>query len=265
MNWDITLGYLNFFGLSTLMILAPFYPAWREWRSPSDCKATPIQSKRQARTVRNDGGTFAHQVTQVESTFTPPHRLGPDAVASGTVQSPSAIVAPSGACFEILIAPTVFWGEAMAHASDESPGIDTICTRITRLPHASRWGHDGWRVEGDCHIKAAHHLRGALVVTGRLRIDEDCILEGDIKAREGVQVGARTQVIGALFCDKDIHLAAHVQVRGPVMAENAMVLDSGVVVGSIHAPTTLSARVLTVQPGAVSHGTVHAKSAGVVL
>jgi len=247
------------------MILAPFYPAWKEWRSPSDRKATPILSRRQARAVHDGGSTFAQQVTQVESRFTPPHRLDPDAVASGTVQSPSAIIAPSGVCFETLIAPTVFWGEPMANASDESSGGDPICTSITRLPNASRWGHNGWRVEGDCHIKAAHHLRGALVVTGRLRIDEDCILEGDIKAREGLRVGARTQVMGALFCDKDIHLAEDVQVRGPVMAENAMVLDSGVTVGSIHAPTTLSARVLTVRAGAVSHGTVQAKSTGVVL
>jgi cytoskeletal protein CcmA (bactofilin family) len=265
MNWDITLVYLNFFGLSALMILAPFYPAWREWRYPSDRKATPIQSRWATRAAHNDSGTSVPPLTNVEATFTPPHRLPPDAVTSGTVQSPSAIIAPSGACFETLVAPTVFWGEPPPPADDKFTHVDAIRVLITRLPHASRWGHNGWRVEGDCHIKAAHHLRGALVVTGRLHIDEDCLLEGDIKAREGLYIGARTHVLGALFCDKDIHLATQVHVLGPVMAENAMVVDSGVRVGSVQAPTTLSARVLTVRAGAVAHGTVHAKSAGVVL
>jgi cytoskeletal protein CcmA (bactofilin family) len=263
MNWTSALGTWNLLGLSSLLILAPFYPAWREWRFPSDTSSTPNFALNQKRSALLHVAKTTRPDTSIPSTNEPPLRLSPDAVVSGTVQSASAIITPCGSCFETLIAPAIFFGQAVQLQSVSLPLVAQ--TLITTLPQASRWGHNGWHIEGDCHIQAAHHVRGPLVVTGQLRIDEDCVIEGDIKARAGLQIGERTLITGAVFSDRDIHLAANVHVGGPVMAEGTLLMDSGAEIGDIDTPTTLSARYLAVRAGAISHGAVHATSIGVVL
>ena len=104
----------------------------------------------------------------------------------------------------------------------------------------------------------------ALVVRGRLSVQGPCLIEGDIKAREGLRLGAGTQVQGNLFSEGDLWLEAGCRVRGLVVTEGRLHLDPGVVIGSPNAPVSVCADVIDVHGPVLVHGSVQARLTGSV-
>lgn len=241
---SITLWTLAFFVLTIALLAWPFYPAWQEWRHPLDALALAIK-----------GQTF-----QAAMPVSAQVRLEPLSATPATVDASVRILASSGSRFQKLTAPTILLGTA----STSPPGSthEPLRTVLLNIPHSEKWGTHGWRIHGDCHIPDAHRVPGPLVVMGKLTVGTDCLIDGDIKAHGTVQIGAHSQLQGALFCEHAIALHEGVQVQGPVVSEAHVDLGPGVIIGQLEHPSTLSAPTMVAQAGAVVHGTVWASQSG---
>ncbi|NIC40884.1 polymer-forming cytoskeletal protein [Aquabacterium sp. A08] len=168
-------------------------------------------------------------------------------------------------CFERLHAPTLRFGHVpVSTAAPHDPGQATL-HMLRRIPGAQRWSNDAWRIDGDCDIPAWHHFIGSLVVTGTLRVGEGALIEGSVKAHKGIHVGAGAQITKAVVCEGAIHLERNAMVGGPLVSETHVLLLNRARVGSMHAPTTVSATHILIASGVTTHGTVWARNAGVVL
>ncbi len=191
--------------------------------------------------------------------------LGDACVAARRLSSGVSIDLGVRCCFERLHAPTLRFGHLSAFvASPQGPGQATRHL-LRRIPGAERWGNDAWRIDGDCDIPAWHNFIGSLVVTGTLRVGEGALIEGSVKAHKGIHIGAGAQITKAVICEGAIHLERTATVGGPLVSEAHVLLLSRARVGSLHAPTTVSATHILIASGVTTHGTVWARDVGVVL
>ena len=69
-------------------------------------------------------------------------------------------------------------------------------------------------------------------------------------------------VEGSIVSGRNIHLAEGCRIKGPVLAEKAVFIERGCLLGSPESPTTVSARRAEIAPGTVAHGTVWAHEEG---
>lgn len=235
---------LVFVVLTAALLALPFFPAWREWRHPLDALALAIPD-----TANDSAPPLSAQVRLAAGLATPP-----------VVSASARILALAGCQFQQLNAPTILLG--VAKPWQIAPRHPVQHALLQPPAHAERWGTQGWRITGDCHIPDAHRVQGPLVVMGRLTVGSDCLIEGDIKAHGDVQVGARSQIKGALVSEQRITLHEDVSLQGPVLSETEVTLDVGVVIGSLEQPSSLSAAQVLAQPGAVVHGSVWAHQSG---
>jgi predicted acyltransferase (DUF342 family) len=102
------------------------------------------------------------------------------------------------------------------------------------------------------------------VVTGFLTIGAATTVVGDIKAREGVSIGHRAAVHVAVTCEKRVYAYKDSRAWGPVVSESDILIGACAVIGLPDAPTTVSARNVIVEDGAVMHGTLWAREIGMV-
>ena len=167
-------AWLGLFLLLTLtLLLAPLYPAWKEWQQPQDVAALALQVA--------PAPAMALVPGQV--------RLHANTAPLGLVQAQERIVAMPGSRFRKLIAPQVVFASEACSPAQASTSRALIRPELI-WPHGSRWGLHGWRVQGDCRVPAASHMTGPLVVTGALWLESDCLITGDITAREKVKLRA---------------------------------------------------------------------------
>jgi cytoskeletal protein CcmA (bactofilin family) len=188
--------------------------------------------------------------------------LGEDSVASQQLSSGRGIALAAGCRFHRLQAPVIVMGRPLARRRGDCAQPRSPLPEHPPLPRATRWGANGWRVEGDCTLEAGHHFRGSLVVSGNLHIGADVCVEGDLKARRGVVVGARATVCGALLSGRDIYIHEEAQVGGPVVCEDLLALGANVRLGSLLAPTSVRAHEIRAGEGVITHGTVCATGVG---
>lgn len=249
MTVNMAIWTVVFFALTAGLLLLPFYPAWREWRYPTDAKALPLPDPEPEKTA----GLPAE--LQMEAAGTP----------SPMLQATQRISVPVGAAFLKLVAPTIELGQATRGSASIAMAHKLGWVRTTpllSLPNAKTWGEKGWRVNGSCQVPDAHHLLGPLVVRGPLHIGADCVVEGDIKAHGAVKIGPRSLVTGSVFSPHEISLAKGAWVHGPVMSEDRIVLSDQCVVGRITQPATVCARQIEASSGARVHGTLWARESG---
>lgn len=225
-----------------VLLLAPFYPAWQEWRQPIAGLASPLHSTTTASVLH-----VRHRVLNPEMAFIP------------TLAASQRITALIGSRFRQLQAPLITF----------APGTTDVLTQaapaalpLAHLPPATRWGLQGWRVEGDCHIPASHRLTGPLVVTGHLTLGPQCIVEGDIKVHGHMVAGPGCQICGAVTAQKNVRLGRASTVHGPLLCGGHLSLAKGVTLGRANAPTSVCAQDITVHAGTVVHGSVLARRSG---
>lgn len=190
-------------------------------------------------------------------------RMGRHSVALRRVSAGSAIELGNETWFERLHAPTLRFG---TRAGDEPPPDDAGQTPASYadLPGAVQQTPLLYLIRGDCALPPASIYRGSLVVTGFLTIGAGTTIIGDIKAREGVSIGHRASVQGALTCEKRVYVYKEARAWGPVVSESDILIGASAQVGLPEAPTTVTARNIIVEDGVVVHGTVWAREIGMV-
>lgn len=213
----LTLGLSLLFWLLTLGLLAlPFYPAWREWRHPSDDAPLAWPSAAQSTSIP----------------------------AAAALHATATDMPSVGAKFE---AP---------HPSDWHRRHRPHSPQAFAPPNAQPWGPQGWRVQGDCELPKGSYLPGSLVVTGQLRCGPDSVVEGDVKAHGQIRLDPGSLLMGALIGHGDISVGPDAEVLGPVLAQGAVRLAAGARIGRSDRPTSLSAQRLLAHRHAVVHGQV---------
>ena len=174
-----------------------------------------------------------------------------------------AIYLEPGCSFERLRAPKLHFGRGLGKPRVPAPP-SSAATDFSAVPRAVRRTDSLYRVAGSCVLPPGAHFEGSLVVTGTLVVGEDTTLRGDIKARNGVVLGARCTILGAVSSEGPIEIGRGAFVRGPVIGESDVMIGSGAIVGTPELQTTVSAENIVVESGALAHGVVWAREAGVV-
>ena len=186
--------------------------------------------------------------------------LGESSVVARDLSSEHGISLAWACCFERVQAPVIVFGQPGTRDHRSRPALPPH----EPLPGARPWGRQGWRIEGDCVIQKGRHFTGSLVVTGVLSIGADALVEGDVKAHKGVVIGERAHVTGGVFSDNGIRVFNEAVIGGPLVSESLLQLGAGVHLGSLRAPTSVSANVILADNGVLAHGTVSAAQAGLV-
>ena len=212
---------------TAVLLVLPFYPAWSEWRHPSE-------------TVHK----------RVDMTSKPPQT---------ETEQGSLHLAP-GASFQSLHATQIVLGSGTMPAPAPLPEL-----RRWQPPKDARpWGLHGWHIGHHLDIPAFQQVPCALVVRGRLSVQGPGRIEGDVKARDGLRLGSGVRVEGNLFSEGDIRLEAGCSVTGLVMTEGRLDLAPGVVIGSLRQPTSVCADVIAAQGPVQVHGSLQARIRGSV-
>jgi cytoskeletal protein CcmA (bactofilin family) len=207
-------------------------------------------------------------------------RLGPDCevsqwmhadgrirVAAGSVvlrrATGRSIRLEPGCSFERLRAAQVCFGRGTGRPRMPAPP-QAAASDFSSVPRAERRMPGLHRVAGNCVLPAGSHFEGSLVVTGSLWIGEETVIRGDIKARRGVMIGARCAIHGAVTSERTIEIGQGAFIQGPVTAETDVIIGAGAIIAAEDRPTTVSAENIMVESGAVAHGVVWAREAGIV-
>jgi hypothetical protein len=258
--------------------------AWNHSDEPvlatrSDVLATPVECRRPVHAALDfraaGGSTFSSILSSGCIKLGPLSRvtewahadqglhLGGFSVGLRRLSSDGTIELARGCCFERMHAPAVHFGANRAKSERPVAGAGRP-SELSQLPGAEHRGGRLYRVNGNCTIPESRHYVGSLIVTGILTIGAFTSIEGDVKARQGIRLGFHAKVLGAVICEDTIHFLAGSSADGPVTSETDVVLDHGTQVGHEDALTSISAPTIIAESGAVAHGTVWAREAGVV-
>jgi len=189
--------------------------------------------------------------------------FGQGCVALRRVSAGKAIHLGAEARFERLHAPVLRFGSRVSSVLPPA-GAEQTPGSYADLPGAVQQTPFLFLIRGDCALPAAHIYHGSLVVTGFLTIGAATTVVGDIKAREGLSIGHRAAVRGAVTCEKRVYAYKDSRAWGPVVSESDILVGACAVIGLADAPTTVSARNVIVEDGVVMHGTIWAREIGMV-
>jgi cytoskeletal protein CcmA (bactofilin family) len=179
------------------------------------------------------------------------------------ISAGTAIELGSEAWFERLQAPTLRFGSRTSHAFPPAEADQTPAS-FAGLPGAVQQTPSLFLFRGDCTLEADKIYRGSLVVTGFLTVGERTTVIGDVKSREGMSIGQGAWVQGAITCEKRVHVLKDAQVAGPLISENDILIGINARIGLPDANTSVSARNIIVEDGAVVHGVLWAHEIGMV-
>ena len=190
-------------------------------------------------------------------------RVAHSGVALRRVSAGMSIELGNEVWFERLHAPTLNFGLQNPQAKVQNQHLQTTAS-YADLPNAIEQTPLLYLIRGDCVLPEGKLYKGSLVVTGFLIIGKGTTVMGDVKAREGVSIGRRARVEGAITCEKRVYLFKDTSVFGPVISESDILVGARAVIGLPDALTTVSALNIIVEEGATVHGEVWAHEIGMV-
>jgi hypothetical protein len=190
--------------------------------------------------------------------------MGESSVVAQQITSDHGVALAQDCCFHRIEAPVIVFGRPRTHESPANDLRQHPLPAHAPLDRAQRWGADGWRVAGDCTIQGGHRFTGSLVVTGVLSVGRGALLEGDVKAHRGILIGEHAHITGSVISDNGIRVFDEAVIGGPLVSESLLQLGAGVRLGSLNAPTSVSANVILADDGVTAHGSVQATQAGLV-
>lgn len=190
-------------------------------------------------------------------------RIGDNGVALRRASAGVSISLGNEVWFERLQAPAVFFG-ASAGLPPPAAGAEPPPASYADLAGAIERTPLHFIVRGNCALAPGRCYRGSLVVTGFLVIGAGTVVRGDVKARHGISLGRDARVDGAITCEKRIYVFERARAFGPLICEDDVLIGAGAVIGLPQAQTTVSARNIIVEDGAVVHGTLWAHEIGMV-
>jgi predicted acyltransferase (DUF342 family) len=188
-------------------------------------------------------------------------------VLFGRVSADERIRLERGCRFERLHAARIEFCY-LAEAGEFAGGIthrDSAVLHPRDLPNSVEVKAGRWRVYGDLEIPPGKIVKADLVVTGSARMAKGAHVVGSLKGHRNLHLEKGVEVDGSVVGARDIVFEAGCRIYGPVAAEGTISVGEGVVFGTATRPTTVSARNIFVEPGAVAHGTVWAHSEGRVV
>lgn len=189
--------------------------------------------------------------------------LRANSVALRRISAGTAIELGKEVWFERLQAPTVYFAPGSAPLVPPAD-VQQLAGSYADLPNAVQQTPLLFLIRGDCALPAGKIYQGSLVVTGFLTIGASTTVVGDIKAREGLSVGNGASVEGAITCEKRVYMFKNARAHGPLVSESDVLIGANAVIGLADAQTTVSARNIIVEHGAMIHGTVWAHEIGMV-
>lgn len=182
----------------------------------------------------------------------------------GRASARHAIALDQGCQFERLAAPEIrFAGGAPDVAPDRSTsGLQRwVADPKARVAHES-----GGRIlcSGHVDVPPGSLVEGHLIVRGRLTLGAGSHVTGGIKVHGALQVGDGVHVAGAVFATGDIRFGADCTVDGPISSARGVHLAPGCRVGRTDRPTSLVAPVVSIGRGCTCHGSLWARTNGIV-
>ena len=172
----------------------------------------------------------------------------------GRASSAKSLILSAGCTFERIYAPVIY----------SSSDAATLSVRAEYAVYAklAQSGLGRTRIRGSMHFPADDQHRGDVVATRSIDLDQGACIFGSVKANGEIMLKRRAEVHGSLVSTRRIHICSGCFVKGPIVSEHEVIIDSGVQVGLMGTPTTISAPVIHLAPGTVIHGTVWAKVEG---
>lgn len=146
----------------------------------------------------------------------------------------------------------------------EAPLLPTGAYERFVPPYGKQVGPSYWRIDGGLPIPAGSALIGSVVATGAIVINDGARVTGSLKAHDEIIVRSGAVVVGSLAARKRITIERGARVSGPVISESAIVIEAAVVGGS-NKPTTVTAPVIRLKPGATIYGAVMASESGLTV
>ena len=189
--------------------------------------------------------------------------LARNCVALRRISAGKAVELGAEVWFERLAAPSLHFGSRPVELPELEVALP-LPASYADLPHAIQQTPLLYLVRGNCTLRSGRTYRGSLVVTGFLSIGANTTVVGDIKAHEGISLGQGVFIDGATTCTKRIYVLENARVLGPVISENDILIGSNTQIGLLESPTTVTARNIIVEEGAVVHGAIWAHEIGMV-
>ena len=171
----------------------------------------------------------------------------------GRLTSERSIRLHAGCCFTRVNAPCIAIGAQISNLYSSVPaaGATEIVARILH--------------EGDLQVAPGEIFAKNLVVRGEVRIGAGAQMLGNVKAQKATFVEPGVIVHGSLISAEDLKIGPGCCLLGPVIAEHAIAIGRETRVGSLEAPTTLSAPKIEIAEGAMVYGTLWARNQGQVV
>ena len=181
----------------------------------------------------------------------------------GRLSAGECIYLERGCGFERIHAPHIFTRENSDSGSgcslgdvDPDPSVPYPSEMLTFGPRS--------RVHGDFFLPPGETLNANVIVTGTLRFGEGSRFFGSAKSYKDTIIEPNASIYGCIVCSGNLHVGRSTFLGGPVMVEGDVVMGQGVRVGTPHALTTVSCQGARIAPGCHLHGTVWARSRGII-
>ncbi len=173
----------------------------------------------------------------------------------GRASSEKAIYLSRECTFERTHAPAIFTSSVNEpQAATDGAPASALPQKIHKLGRS--------RINGDLHLSSDEMLLGNVIVTGSIKVDERTHIFGSAKGNGDIELREQVEVQGSLVSTKTIRLAPNCYVKGPVLAEDEIVIGAGTQIGTPNSLTTVSAPRIRLAPDCVVHGTLWARVEG---
>ncbi len=182
------------------------------------------------------------------------HCLGPAQLARLTSADRHIVLSP-GARFLRLSATCIFTWPLKRSLSFPLPELGTGMP-LTTLQR---------RHEGDLRIPAGTIVRGGLVVTGNLLMEEMSVVVGHIKVHGNAILAQSACVQGAVFVQGDLQTKGNNYVEGPLCAGKRLHLGPDSQVGDKECPSSVSAWTIALHASVRVYGSIAAVRSGQVV
>ena len=165
--------------------------------------------------------------------------------------------------FVRMHAPQISFGTASTMS-----GTDTFLPPLSPKPLAAPdklldSSEERWLIGGNLNVPAGTLHAGSLVAKGDLSIAEGSCIQGSLSGPR-LQLAANVHVRGAIVADGDIHIGPGCRIAGPIVSEGKVTIAAGSCIGTLEAPTTITAHEIRIEEGVLAHGSVWARELGYV-
>jgi hypothetical protein len=244
--WEVT----AWMSATLLTFLVPLWPAWHEWRHPTDAQPLELEGQGEGDLLPRVGESafFGQRVLRCQGKSLPP-----------LLRASERIELAEGSRFRQLQAPTI-----AAIAKSGAIGCERVPSPpVPTTPPALPTQHH--RHFGSLHLKAHSTTRADLVVTGDFSMGEGALLIGHVKVHGDARLGVGAALHGALFSEGSVLCQGGNCLSGPIAAGHRVFLGEGSTAGSMQQPSSVTGWEVLLQPGVSVHGDIAAVERGEVV